>query len=135
MPLLQRGLAWLRHDGVLLPPEPAASSFLRSAQKPAAAQPLYARPLRRQASLRMPFSPPCRRHPPSHPPCFAGPQVEATVSRTLLRIVGTAVGGSLGYVAMVHARLATNPYGLMAIICTFTFAVGGRSWLGFNVRV
>lgn len=51
-------------------------------------------------------------------------QVEATVSKAALWVVGTAVGGTLGYAAMVSSVLATNPYGLMAILMAFTAIVG-----------
>ncbi|KAG2487722.1 hypothetical protein HYH03_013721 [Edaphochlamys debaryana] len=51
-------------------------------------------------------------------------RVEATVSKVAFWVVGTAIGGTLGYICMIHTDLATNPYGLMAIICTFTFLVG-----------
>ncbi|KAG2431908.1 hypothetical protein HXX76_009399 [Chlamydomonas incerta] len=54
-------------------------------------------------------------------------RVEATVSQVSLWVVGTAVGGTLGYLAMLDADLATNPYGLMAIICAYTFLVGCAS--------
>ncbi len=52
------------------------------------------------------------------------PQVEATVSKAALWIGGTVAGAILGYVCMVSSDLATNPYGLMTIICAFTFLVG-----------
>ncbi|PNH05904.1 hypothetical protein TSOC_007796 [Tetrabaena socialis] len=51
-------------------------------------------------------------------------KVEATISKVALWVIGTAVGGTLGYVAMIGTDLATNPYGLMAVICAFTFMVG-----------
>ncbi|KAG2431911.1 hypothetical protein HXX76_009402 [Chlamydomonas incerta] len=54
-------------------------------------------------------------------------RVEATISKVSLWVVGTAVGGTLGYLAMLDADLATNPYGLMAIICAYTFLVGCAS--------
>ena len=37
-----------------------------------------------------------------------------TVSRGVLRIGGTIVGGTLGYLIMLNYRLATDPYALMA---------------------
>lgn len=41
-------------------------------------------------------------------------RVEMTVSRGVLRIGGTIVGGTLGYLIMLNHRLATDPYALMA---------------------
>jgi hypothetical protein len=38
-------------------------------------------------------------------------QVESTLSKSVLRIVGTWVGGSLGYAVMLNSDLATNPWG------------------------
>ncbi len=64
-------------------------------------------------------------HPNMHAPCAA--QVEATVSKAVLWVIGTAVGGTLGFIVMVDNDLATNPYGLMAILCAFTFVVGSMS--------
>jgi hypothetical protein len=37
--------------------------------------------------------------------------VEATVSKAALWVVGTTLGGTLGYVVMVSSALSTNPYG------------------------
>ncbi len=37
-------------------------------------------------------------------------QVEATVSKSVLRIVGTWIGGSVGFGMMYSSSLATNPY-------------------------
>jgi hypothetical protein len=37
-----------------------------------------------------------------------------TVSRGVLRIGGTIVGGTLGFLIMLNHRLATDPYALMA---------------------
>lgn len=57
-------------------------------------------------------------HSPRPP---AGTQVETTLSKMVLRIGGTAVGGTLGLAAMLSPRLAADPYVLMAIVCAFTF--------------
>ena len=46
------------------------------------------------------------------------------MSKAALWLAGTIAGAILGYVCMVSPDLATNPYGLMTIICTFTFIVG-----------
>ncbi|KAG2454349.1 hypothetical protein HYH02_001374 [Chlamydomonas schloesseri] len=54
-------------------------------------------------------------------------RVEATISQVALWVVGTAVGGTLGYLAMLDPDLATNPYGLMVVICAYTFLVGASS--------
>lgn len=62
-------------------------------------------------------------------------QVEATVSQVSLWVVGTAVGGTLGYLAMLDPDLATNPYGLMAIICTYTFLVGCASSSAYRMGI
>ena len=39
----------------------------------------------------------------------------------------TTPAGVLGYVSMVSSNLATNPYGLAAVICIYTFLVSGHS--------
>eukprot|EP00198_Chlamydomonas_reinhardtii_P010228 XP_001699565.1 predicted protein [Chlamydomonas reinhardtii] len=62
-------------------------------------------------------------------------RVEATVSQVSLWVVGTAVGGTLGYLAMLDPDLATNPYGLMAIICTYTFLVGCASSSAYRMGI
>lgn len=41
-------------------------------------------------------------------------RVEMTVSRGVLRIVGTIIGGTIGFLIMLHYSLAANPYALMA---------------------
>eukprot|EP00775_Hariotina_reticulata_P006232 gene6232-6469_t len=48
-------------------------------------------------------------------------RVEATVS---FWIIGTAIGGTLGLLAMLHPALATNPFGLAAVIVAFSLVVG-----------
>lgn len=40
-------------------------------------------------------------------------RVEVTISKGVLRIGGTAVGGTLGFLVMLNPRLATDPYLLM----------------------
>ncbi|KAG2427956.1 hypothetical protein HXX76_011943 [Chlamydomonas incerta] len=54
-------------------------------------------------------------------------RVEATVSRVSLWVLGTVVGGTLGFVVMVDTHLAANPYALLTVICAFTFLVGVAS--------
>ena len=41
-------------------------------------------------------------------------RVEMTVSRGVLRIAGTIVGGTIGYLIMYYHGLASNPFALMA---------------------
>ena len=41
-----------------------------------------------------------------------------TVSRGVLRIAGTIIGGSIGFLIMLHYSLAANPYALMVSLCT-----------------
>ena len=41
-------------------------------------------------------------------------RVEMTVSRGVLRIAGTIVGGTIGYLIMYYHGLAANPFALMA---------------------
>ena len=41
-------------------------------------------------------------------------RVEMTVSRGVLRIAGTVIGGPLGFLIMLNYSLAANPYALMA---------------------
>ena len=41
-------------------------------------------------------------------------RVEMTISRGVLRIAGTVVGGTIGYLIMYYHGLAANPYALMA---------------------
>ena len=41
-------------------------------------------------------------------------RVEMTVSRGVLRIAGTVIGGTLGFLIMLNYSLAANPYALMA---------------------
>lgn len=40
-------------------------------------------------------------------------RVEMTISKGVLRIGGTAIGGTIGYLVMLNSRLATDPYLLM----------------------
>ncbi len=41
-------------------------------------------------------------------------RVEMTVSRGVLRIVGTVIGGTIGFLIMLHHSLAADPYAHMA---------------------
>ena len=45
-------------------------------------------------------------------------QVEAAVMRAVLRTTMTALGGTLGYCAMLNGNLAQNPYWICGIVCT-----------------
>ena len=40
-------------------------------------------------------------------------RVEMTVSRGVLRIAGTIVGGTIGYLIMYYHGIAANPFALM----------------------
>jgi len=51
-------------------------------------------------------------------------QVETTNLKGLTRIVTTVIGGVLGYLVMLDSDVASNPYGLMAIICALAFLCG-----------
>ena len=65
----------------------------------------------------------------------SAPQIEATLQKTVFRILGTVVGGAIGYCVMLKPESATNPYAIMCIICTVAFfssfpantQVGGHS--------
>ncbi|KAK9816005.1 hypothetical protein WJX74_009869 [Apatococcus lobatus] len=51
-------------------------------------------------------------------------KVETTLFKGLVRI-STTIGGCLvGFLFMLRADLATNPYGLMVLLCAFTFMTG-----------
>ena len=46
-------------------------------------------------------------------PIVMSERVEMTISKGVLRIGGTVVGGTLGFLVMLRSGLATNPYLLM----------------------
>ena len=46
-------------------------------------------------------------------PIVMSERVEMTISKGVLRIGGTIVGGTLGFLVMLHPGLATNPHLLM----------------------
>ena len=48
-------------------------------------------------------------------------QIEATLQKTVFRIIGTVVGGLIGFLVMLKTESATNPYALMTIMCTIVF--------------
>jgi hypothetical protein len=50
--------------------------------------------------------------------------VESTLSRVLLRAVGTVGGGALGLAVMMTPGLNHSPVGIMAVLCAVTFMVG-----------
>ncbi|CAL5226722.1 g9574 [Coccomyxa viridis] len=62
-------------------------------------------------------------------PIVFNERVEMTVSRGVLRIVGTVIGGTIGFLIMLHHSLAADPYAHMALIVAFTFlfGLGGRT--------
>lgn len=39
-------------------------------------------------------------------------------------VVGTILGGALGFLAMWHPALASNPYGLVAVVVAAALVVG-----------
>ncbi|EIE18909.1 hypothetical protein COCSUDRAFT_59833 [Coccomyxa subellipsoidea C-169] len=57
-------------------------------------------------------------------PIVMSERVEMTISKGVLRIGGTVVGGTLGFLVMLRSGLATNPYLLMLIVVTVTFLLG-----------
>jgi hypothetical protein len=48
-------------------------------------------------------------------------QVELTVQKSIFRVFGSGLGGAVGFCVMLNTRSATNPYALMAILCTIVF--------------
>ena len=53
-----------------------------------------------------------------------GVQVEATLSRGMLRIAGSAFGGIMGFLLMMRVGLANNPYFLVVMMLVFVFLFG-----------
>ena len=51
-------------------------------------------------------------------------QVDTTFVKGCLRILTTIIGAVLGFLVMLDTDVATNPYGLMAILCAFGFLCG-----------
>lgn len=61
-------------------------------------------------------------------------RVEATVSKVVLRIVGTIIGSTAGFGVMSNLGLATSPVALVALVCAASFAAGCLCWNQFRVR-
>ena len=53
--------------------------------------------------------------------CAVNTQLEATLQKTVFRIIGTVGGGLIGYCVMLKSKAATNPYAIMTIMCTIAF--------------
>jgi hypothetical protein len=51
-------------------------------------------------------------------------KVESTFSKFSFQLIGALLGGAIGWAAMWHSALATNPYGLVAVITGFALVVG-----------
>ena len=47
-----------------------------------------------------------------------------TVSKGVLRIGGTVVGGTLGFLVMLRSGIAADPYLTMLFVVLFSFAFG-----------
>lgn len=58
--------------------------------------------------------------------CCANPAVRVccAASQFVFWVVGTVVGGALGFLAMWHPALALNPYGLVAVVVAVALVVG-----------
>lgn len=61
--------------------------------------------------------------------------MEATLSRGVLRILGSALGGIIGFLLMMRVDLANNPYFLvvMTLVCCFVFGLLGPTSLKLAV--
>lgn len=51
-------------------------------------------------------------------------KVDTTITKALLRLVGSSFGGAIGYVVMLRTSLATSPVALAVIICAYTWLFG-----------
>ena len=60
-------------------------------------------------------------------------QVETTVSKGFLRIFGTSVGGTIGYLIMFQSVLATKAVPLAAILSVLDLLAGIASTSVFKV--
>ncbi len=52
-----------------------------------------------------------------------GVQVETTISKGLLRVLTTALGGAIAVGVMASPKVATNPYALSVIVLAFDFGI------------
>ena len=57
-------------------------------------------------------------------PIVMGEKVEMTVSKGVLRIGGTIVGGTLGFLVMLRSSVASDPYLTMLFVVLFSFVFG-----------
>ena len=57
-------------------------------------------------------------------PIVMGEKVEMTVSKGVLRIGGTIVGGTLGFLVMLRGDVASDPYLTMFFVVLFSFVFG-----------
>lgn len=59
----------------------------------------------------------------------AAAQVEMTVSKGVLRIGGTIIGGTLGFLVMLRSDIASDPFltTLFAVLFSFVFGLAGRT--------
>jgi hypothetical protein len=55
--------------------------------------------------------------------------------QVVMWLFGTVVGATLGFVLMISQAMATSPYGLMAIICAYTFLVALCGQSQFRVAI
>ncbi|KAK9815248.1 hypothetical protein WJX72_000626 [[Myrmecia] bisecta] len=62
-------------------------------------------------------------------------KIDTTVTRGLLRLAATVLGGVFGFLVMLRPSVATNPYALTAIVCTFTCMCGFLTMTQFKYAV
>ncbi|KAL6762043.1 hypothetical protein V8C86DRAFT_715099 [Haematococcus lacustris] len=62
-------------------------------------------------------------------------RVESSASKAAMWVLGTALGGTLGFLVMLSPNLATNPYAIMAVMCTFAFLVGSMFTHNYKLLV
>ncbi|KAK9815502.1 hypothetical protein WJX72_004760 [[Myrmecia] bisecta] len=62
-------------------------------------------------------------------------KIDLTVTRGVLRLAGSVLGGVLGFLVMLRPSVATSPYALTAIVCTFTCLCGFLTMTQFKYAV
>ncbi|DBA72154.1 TPA: hypothetical protein ACH3X2_010874 [Trebouxia sp. C0005] len=62
-------------------------------------------------------------------------KVDTTITKGALRLVGTGIGGVLGFLVMLRTGLATSPVALAAIICVYTWLFGLASQTQYKYAV
>lgn len=67
--------------------------------------------------------------------CFCCLQVEASTSKGVVRIAGTAAGGILAYAVMLKPALSTRSVPLAAILLAVTFLAGCAGQTQFKVTL